>query len=227
MKLTTRALSALIALGFAPIAAMAASDSKAVPVLFETRQLDLIEKDHEVVYRFEKKGSDERLVGADYADDIRLGVAKVNEKGERDVVFKVFSGENARDPQNWPELTINPIFIWFLDRSVGTFNALAGGNQMYLKGKFRDALRDKAVTEEVKFDYEGKQVDGYKITVAPYADDPNASKMQGFENALFTIMVSKDVPGYFVDLQANFVSKEAAGPKLEEHIKLVKVGEVK
>lgn len=227
MKLTTRAASAMIALMFMPISALAAGAEKVVPVLFETRQLDLIDKDKGVTYRFERKGSDERLVGANYQDDIHLNVAKVNDKGERDVVFKVFSGANARDPQSWPELTINPIFIWFLDRSVGTFNALAGGNQMYLKGKFRDALRDKALLEEVKVDYQGKQIDAYKVTVAPYADDPNAGKMQGFENATFTITVSKDVPGYFLDLQASFVSKEAAGPKLEEHIKLVSLGEVK
>jgi len=217
-----------VALGMTllPVAAAAAGDQKASSLLFETRQLDLVDKGAEVTYRFEKTGSDERLVGKNYADDIRLGVAKIDDKGGRDVVFKVFTGDNARDPQNWPELTINPLFIWYLDRSIATFNALAGGNQMYLKHKFREALGN-ATAEEVKADYNGTQVDAYKVTVVPFADDPSASKMQGFHNSAFTIVVSNQVPGYFVDLNASFMSAEAAGPELKEHIKVVGMGEAK
>jgi hypothetical protein len=218
-------LAALV-LAMLPVAAAAAGDQKALPILFESRQLDLIDKGAEVTYRFEKVGSDERLVGKNYADDIRLGVAKVDDRGGRDVVFKVFTGDNARDPQNWPELTINPLFIWYLDRAVATFNTLAGGNQMYLKHKMREAL-GSAVAEEVKADYNGKTVDAYKVTVAPFADDPSASKMQGFHKSAFTIVVSNQVPGYFVDLQASFVSTQAAGPELKEHIKLVGMGVAK
>ncbi len=219
------ALAALFAT-LLPMAAAAAGDHKASPILFETRQLDLIDKGSEVTYRFEKTGSDERLVGKNYADDIRLGVAKVDDKGGRDVVFKVFTGEHARDPQNWPELTVNPLFVWYLDRAVVTFNSLAGGNQMYLKHKIREALGN-ATAEETKVEYNGKTVDAYTVTITPFADDMSASKMQGFHKSAFTVVVSNQVPGYFVDLQANFVSSQAAGPELKERIKVVGIGEAK
>lgn len=215
-------IRASIALGLVllPAAASAAGEREAAPVLFESRQLDLIGKDEEVTYHFERKGSDERLVGKSYVDDIRLGVSKVNGNGERDVVFKVFSGDQARDPQNWPDLTINPLFIWYLDRSIATFNSLAGGNQMYLKHKFREAL-GKATAEEIKIDYDGRSVNAYKIVVAPFADDLSAAKMQGFHKASFTIIVSDQVPGYFAELLADYVSTNAAGPELREQIKVV------
>ena len=219
-------MSVALGLTLLPVAAAAAGDQKASPILFETRQLDLVDKGAEVTYRFEKTGSNEQLVGKNYADDIRLGVAKIDDKGGRDVVFKVFTGNNARDPQNWPELTINPLFIWYLDRSVATFNALAGGNQMYAKHKIREALGN-ATAEPVKVQYNGSEVDAYKVTVAPFADDPSSSKMQGFHNSAFTIVVSNQVPGYFVDLDASFVSAQAAGPELREHIKVVGMGEAK
>lgn len=223
-----RASMSLLLLAVLPLGASAAGDQKAADILFETRHLDLIDRGSEVTYHFEKTGSDARLVGENYADDIRLGVTTVNAKGERDVVFKVFTGDHARDPQNWPELTINPIFIWYLDRAVATIASLAGSeNQMYFKARFREALRDKAGLEQVKVDYNGQSVDAYKVTVAPYVDDPNRAKMGGFQNSVFTIVVSNQVPGYFVDLQANYVSKEAAAPKLDEHIKLVGMGEAK
>lgn len=222
---SVRAL-AVLCLSLLPVAAHAAGDQKAANILFETRQLDLIGKGAEVTYRFEKTGSDERLVGKNYADDIRLGVANVKDKGERDVVFKVFTGDSARDPQNWPDLTINPLFIWYLDRAVSTFGSLAGGSHMYLKHKIREALAG-ATAEETKVDYNGQTVDALKITVAPFAEDASASKMQGFHKSNFTIVVSNQVPGYFVDLQSSFVSTQAAGPELKEHIKVVGMGDAK
>ncbi|MDQ8697422.1 hypothetical protein [Hyphomicrobium sp. LHD-15] len=218
--------SAVLCLALIPVAAVAAGDQKATSILFETRQLDLVGKGAEVTYRFEKVGSDERLVGKNYADDIRLGVANVKDKGERDVVFKVFTGDNARDAQNWPDLTINPLFIWYLDRAVSTFTALAGGNQMYTKHKIREALAN-ATAEPVKVDYNGQSVDAFKIDVTPFAEDMSSSKMQGFHKANFVIVVSNQVPGYFVDLKSNFVSTQAAGPEIKEHIKVVGMGDAK
>jgi len=225
MTIVTRA-AALFGLVLLSATSAAAGEHKASPLLFETRQLDLVGKGAEVTYRFEKKGNNETMVGKDYTDDIRLSVAKVDDKGGRDVVFKVFTGNSARDPQNWPELSINPLFVWYLDRAVSTFNSLAGGSAMYFKHKIREALRE-AVAEDVKVEYDGKTVDGYKIAIAPFAADPSASKMQGFHKSELVIVVSNQVPGYFVDLQANFVSTQAAGPELKEQIKVVGMGDAK
>lgn len=214
-------------LALLPAAAVAAGDQRVVNILFESRHLDLIGKGAEVTYSFERKGSNERLVGKDIADSIRLGVESVNGKGERNVVFKIFTGSNARDPQNWPDLTINPLFVWYLDRAVDTFNMLAGGHRMYAKYKIREALRDKGRVEETTIMYNGKEVPAYKVTVAPFADDINAHKMEGYQNSVFTIVVSNQVPGYFVDLHSTFKSTQAVGPEVEEHIKLVGMGEAK
>ncbi len=169
-----------------------ATDPTPVHTLFETRQLDLIDKGGEVAYRFDRKVSDEKLLGKAYADDIKVGVKNVGEKGEREVEFKAFTGEQAREPSTWPDLTINPLFIWYLERAVSNFNTLAGGNQMYIKAKFRSALGENAKIAPTKIDLNGKSIDGYKITVAPFSDDKNGSKrMQGYEKSVFTIVVSK------------------------------------
>lgn len=97
---------------------------------------------------------------------------------------------------------------------------------MYLKHKIREALGN-ATAEETKVEYNGKTVDAYTVTITPFADDMSASKMQGFHKSAFTVVVSNQVPGYFVDLQANFVSSQAAGPELKERIKVVGIGEAK
>jgi hypothetical protein len=239
----THALISLISLCFLPTAVLAADETNtpapvapaaaapdkltAAQTLFETRQLDLVDKGREVTYHFDRTVSDERLLGKAYADNIIVGVKNVGEKGEREVEFKAFSGQYARDPTSWPDLTINPIFIWYLERAVSNFNTLAGGNQMYLKGQFRAALADKAVIEPTKIDLNGKSIDGYKITVRPYADDTHAPQMQGYAGSTFTMVVSKDAPGYFVNLVATYESSTAAAPKLEEKISLVGLAEDK
>ncbi|MGE3231128.1 MAG: hypothetical protein AB7J30_16985 [Hyphomicrobium sp.] len=225
MRSFVRVTAVAVGLALMPLVS-AAAGNEGLELLFKARHLDLVDKGGEVTYHFERKGSDERLVGKNYADDIRLGVEKVDDKGGRDVVLKIFTGEHARDPQSYPELSINPLFIWYLDRAVSTFGTLAGGNHMYLKHKISDAL-GAAQFEATKVDYNGGQVDALKTTIAPFADDPSAFKMQGFQNSSFTIVISNHVPGYFVDLQSNFVSAQAAGPELKEQIKLVGMGEAK
>lgn len=227
MLRTTRIVLAGVLLGVGPAALSAAAEPNAVQVLFESRHLDQVNRGSEVTYRFERKVSDERVLGAALTDDIKIGVDKVNSKGERDVVFKVFTGEHARDPWNLPELTVNPIFHWYLDRAIQNFGQLAGGEPQYLKHKFKEALRENAEVETIKFKANGKDVDAYRVTVQPYAHDPSAIKMQGFEGAKFTVVVSNEVPGYFVDMVSSYESKAAAGPKLEEHISFVGMGENK
>ncbi len=225
-RMKSAAVTALALLAM-PGAGFATAEPNTVQVLFESRQLDQMGPGAQVTYKFERKVSNEKLLGPAYSDQIKVGVVKVNEKGEREVVFQAFTGEQARDPSNWPDLTINPIFIWYLERAVSTFGQLAGGTQQYLKHKFREALRDKAAIESIKFNYNGKEVNAYKITTTPYADDPNSLKMEGFQNSRFTIVVSDEVPGYFADLVSQFESKNAAAPSLEEHISLLGMGEAK
>lgn len=212
----------LLALLIAPFSAALSAELKA-QALYDLGQLELLSQGSEVTYRFQKTGSDERLVGANMADDIKLAIAKVNDKGQRDVVIRVFTGEYARDPSSFPELSTNPLLIWFLDRTVSQFKALAGGDHMYLKKRFVDALADSAKVETVKIDVDGKQADATKVTVLPYSNDPSAKKMQGFEYSRWEFIVSKAVPGYIYDFKASFDNKGAAGPKMEEQIKFTSV----
>lgn len=220
------AVAALLLL--APASLLAAGDAPTpAKALFETRHLDLIGKGAEVTYKFERTVSDETVLGKAFQDDIRLGVLNVNDKGEREVEIKVFSGDQARNPQNWPDLTINPLFVWYLDRAVVNFRAVAGGSPPYLKDKFRKGFLDKAKIEEIQADFNGKSIPAFRITISPYAGDISANKMRGFDESKFAIVVSNDVPGYFLDLTSTFESKLKGQPKLFEHLSLVGMGAAK
>lgn len=199
----------------------------AVDLLFESKHLELLGKGMEARYRLDRTVSDAKLVGEPFADDIRVGVKDVDASGKREVVVHLFTGERARDPHTETELTGNPLLVVFLDRSVSNFAIVGGGNRNYLKQKFREALLDKADVQPAKVEYGGKSVDGYRITVAPFATDKNAQRMLGYEGSKFTFVISDAVPGYFVDLHAGFESTVKDSPKFEERIKLVGAGAMK
>ncbi len=208
--------------------AAAAPPAKSVAeILFETKHLSSLPNGAETKYRFQRVVSDEKMLGAPISDDIALAVTKLNADGTREVTMKVFTGERARDPEVVPDLTGNPVLVFFLDRSVNNFSSLAGGNRNYLKGKFRDGLREKAKIEAAKITFNGKAVDGWRIKVSPYDNDPNALRMLGYEGAEFTFLVSDALPGYIAELVAHYESGIKDAPKLEERITLAGIGGAK
>ena len=206
---------------------LAAGEPVPTDLLFKLRQLDLVEKGAEVIYKFERKASDEVRLGLSFADDIRVGVTKVGDKGEREVTLNIFSGDRAHDKQNYPDLTINPIFLWYLDRTVASFSQLTGASPPYLKGKFRSMFDEKGKVEAIKADFGGNSVNAYRITVTPYAGDPSAAKMRGYDQSSFAFVVSDAVPGYFLGMNAVYESKNKDTPRLEEHLAIVGKGESK
>ena len=207
-----------------PLATPAASEPVATDLLFKQKQMDMVGRGDAVTYRFERKVSDEKLLGPPFADDIRVGVKTVNEKGEREVTLDVFSGERAQEQQNYPDLTINPIFLWYLDRTVKHLAGLTGANSNYLKGRFRASFDDKGKVELIKLQFGGKPVTGYKVSLMPYVDDPHAPKMRGYNQSKFDIVVSDQVPGYFVEMNMAIQSPNAGTPKIEESLGLVGSG---
>ena len=192
-----------------------------VDVLFERKHLANVEAGTELVYRFERTVTQPDLLGLPFADEIKVEVKKVAGNGTREVLVKVFSGERARDPQPIDELTGNPVLVVFLDRAVSSYMAVAGGKIGYLKDKVRTALRERAVVEPAKVALGGKTVDGFKISVTPFSGDLNASKMRGYENSKFSIVVSDAVPGNFVELLATYENTAPTAPRLEERTVMV------
>lgn len=223
-----RKLCALAVMTVALPAAVLATSGEKTPValIFESHHLDQLSRGRQVTYRYEHKVSDERLLGQDYADDIRLGVLKVDEAGKRDVTMSVFSGPRARDPWKETGLTLNPVFVWYLNNSVSMYRMMSGGDHNYLKDRFSRAYLEKYKVEELKADFQGQPVDAYKVTIAPYEGDPAAKKMQGYEVSTFSVIFSPKVPGYFLELTANIESKKKGSPSIAERVSLVNVGDM-
>jgi len=223
---TAKALSALliasaIFVSPASLRAEVAAKPSSVDILFERKHLTNVGPGSTLAYRFERTVSAADLLGQPFADEIKIDIKKGGSEGTRDVVVKVFSGDRAREPQPIDELSINPVLVVFLDRAVASYMSIAGGKIAYLKDKFRTSLRERATVLPVKVKLADKTVDAYRVSVVPYSGDLNASKMRGYENSKFSIVVSEAVPGHFVELLATYENNAKEAPRLEERTLMV------
>jgi hypothetical protein len=201
------ALALFVALTSAVAAATADDKPDIVKMIFEHKHLSNVEPGASVAYRFNRLVSNAEMLGQPFSDDITLKVVADKPTGKKDVDLQIYTGDRARDLQKLPDLSINPVFLVYFNQAVNSFSQLAGGQRPYLTRVFSTGFKDKAKIEPVKVEYKGKQIDAYRITMAPYAGDVNESKMQGWENAEYELVLSDQVPGEIIDLIAKYKNK--------------------
>lgn len=194
--------------------------SEAVKIVFEKKHLSNVKPGDEIVYHFKRTASDEKLLGQGFTDDITVTVDGEKDDGGRDVSLQIYTGDRARDLQKMPDRKSNPVLLVYFNQAVNSFSMLAGGQRNYLTRIFSMGFQDKAKVEPIKIDYKGKKVDAFRIAMAPYADDQNVSKMQGWEGAEYVLTVSDAVPGQVADLVANYKNKYPGDLHLVERITL-------
>jgi hypothetical protein len=203
-------------------------DSKKVTeLIFEAKHIATLTAGTELVYKFERKPSDEKLLGAGYTDDMKLKIDGDGVPGKKNVTVTIFSGERARDPNRITDMDGNPMLIVYLDACISHFRELAGGDHAYLKNRMSKSFSNAPKLDPVKISYKGADVDGYRITVLPFTDDPARAKMRGFEGSEFQIVVSDKIPGHFAQMISKYVNTQKDAPSLNEKVTLDGVGDVK
>lgn len=227
-SLLSSAAGAVMAVAMISSAQAADGDAKkAVDMLFEAKHIVGVQAGTELVYKFERKPSNEKIMGPGYVDDIKVKVESDGVQGKKNVLVEMFSGERKRDPNRITDMDGNPMLIIYLDNALGHFQQLAGGDRAYLKNRFSKSLGEKSTLAPVKISYKGADVDGYKISVTPFADDPSRAKMRGFEGADFSIVISDKIPGQFVQMTSNYNNSQKDAPTLLETTTLDGVGAIK
>ena len=224
------AVLALVVTLWSGMAAAAADDKtaaddkggqpKAVDIIFEHKHLSNVDQGKQIEYRFNRTVSNPDLLGQPFSDDITIKVVAVKPTGRKDVNLQIYTGDRARDLQQLPNLSVNPVFQVYFSQAVSTFSMLSGAKIPYLTRIFSLGFRDKAQIEPIKVDYKGKKIDAYRITMAPYLGDVNESKMQGWEDAEYSLVVSEQVPGEIIDLIAKYKNKYPGDLRLVERITL-------
>src|SRR6185312_15067660 len=225
LRLPFAALAALALL--LPVAAHAEDVPKPSDILFNRPHIASVTAGTVLDYKFVRKPSNEKLLGVGFTDDITVKIESDGAPGKKNVLVQMYTGDRAREPQRITDMDGNPMLVVYLDGAVSHFRQLAGGDAAYLKGMFSRYLANGATIAPVKIMYKGQEVDGYQVTATPYADDPAKAKMNGFEDAKFTIALSDKIPGYFAQMVSNYTSTDKTAPSLLETTTLDGVGAVK
>jgi hypothetical protein len=189
-------------------------------VLFDAAHIKDLPVGTELVYELKRDVSEPKLAGPSFTDQVKVDVDDKAEDGTRTVTIQAFTGKRQRAAQKIAGMTGNPVLVFYLDRAVFGFNALAGGKRAYLKNRFRIALGETAEISPAKVRYDGATVDAHRVVLTPYAKDLNRDKMRGYEESRFELVVSPKVPGHFVFMKSGIESEEPSAPDIVETLAL-------
>lgn len=211
MKVFAFALTALLSTSAFAIM----SEPTAVDLIFSRAHLGNVAKDTTLTYNYSRVVSDPAIYGEAFTDLITVKTTAVGNDGEHDVVIQVFTGDRAREAQAVTGITANPMFEVYFTNSVGHFTQLTGADGSYAKHAFSQSLL-QAKVEAVTLNYQGQEIPGYKISVAPYANDKAAAKMQGYENSVWTMIMSEKIPGEVAELSTTYMTAQPIKGELTE-----------
>ncbi|ETX14229.1 hypothetical protein OCH239_03940 [Roseivivax halodurans JCM 10272] len=89
----------------------------------------------------------------------------------------------------------NPIIMYFVETVVRDVAEAAGGNPFYIRNRMKEALLEAGEVRDVP--------GATEVTLHPFADDPNAARMQGFDALTLSAVMSPEVPGLYQTLSAS------------------------
>jgi hypothetical protein len=150
-------------------------------------------------YAYSKK-TNLAALGAPFDDHIVLKLDAGDNADSRSSEVKMFSGANAKPAGPFRSGKQNPVLLLMMEENVQELSKLFSANPLYLKKAIRKAWRDDAKIVDTPIEVDGKSVDGTKITISPFADDPQKDRMLGLESLIYTVEISGSVPGNIAEI---------------------------
>lgn len=218
-------LLAMLATAVGGSVASAAADgaelSEANVLLFDTPHLRGMEKSASLHYRLESSGPEE---GEAFTGEIVLHVRPKPGEPNWHVGFDYLSGKRERPVPPVSSATGNPVIKVFLQREVVEMEKRTGGHWRYFQKAIKTALQDDANVEQTQFEYRGQSVEGRRIRIDPYRDDPRRGQMGAYARMRYAVVLSDAVPGRIYELTATAASDRGTGePEFAEKLRLVRV----
>lgn len=194
-------------------AAEAADSSRAQEAVFGRQHLDNIAAPTTLQYAFERSG----LLLPDLVDRAELAVLKIGPDGRKQVELRLYTGPEARrvsPPQGYRN---NPMIVLFLQRDVEQMSRMTGGSPNYFRNRIRAAFAEPAAVqaETVTFSHDGRPLEGTKVTVRPFVNDPQIPRYAEFQHKRYEFVLTPEIPGGVYSLRA-VTPNGTEGPLLEE-----------
>jgi hypothetical protein len=189
--------------------------SEAEQALFMSNQLARVQPPATLRYSYHKSGSLEP--GFDDSVEIRLRRQADGTCCAASAQF--LSGERQLKLPDIEAAQGNPVILYFLERDVREMQRLTKGQQAYFRKRLRMAVYQGAAVKPVMLAWQGREVAGREITVAPYRDDPMRARFERFALKQYVFTLSDAVPGGVYAMRSRVAAANgAAEPLLEEEL---------
>lgn len=188
--------------------------------LWMDNHLQNIESPGRLFYQFVKRGSLEE----DFSDAVYLDILGINDDGSKEADLQFFTADRRQlvSPDNLSRITGNPVLLVYMQGDVYEMNRLTSGSWRYFQRRIKAAFADGAAIEPVVFEYGDEQLEGEKITIRPFLDDPRQAQLASFSAKLYEFIISDQVPGKLYQIKTVVPSEDAAQeePLIEETLTL-------
>ena len=207
---------AVLALGLAALITTPASAADTVAdQIFGARLFDGVREPTHLRYRFEMTGKD---IDPPFTSHIDVDVREIKADGGKSVWIKMFDGPNRREYGPMAALDQNPLVLVFLQRDVTQMSNLTGGAAMYFQQQVRKGFAGPAVVEPIELTIGDRKVEGRRVVMKPFAEDPQIERFPQFKDKSYEFVVAEDVPGGVYRLESWVPGPEGQKPILQETI---------
>ncbi|MDU9005782.1 hypothetical protein [Sedimentitalea todarodis] len=129
-----------------------------------------------------------------------------------EALLKFTQGDKYRNLGAFPSSVGNPMIMYFVETVVRDMAESAGGSPFYIRNRVKEALIKPSEISNGQAIIAGEAVETVDVTMRPFKDDPNADRMQGFDNLALTVSMSDDAPGWYLVLSAHVPGTDAGDP---------------
>lgn len=164
-------------------------------------------------YRFTRRGKDLR----DIQDRVKATVTRVAPDGRRDLTFDFLSEGLHLDFHPATDYRGNPVPIQFLERDIKEMAEATEGDIGYFRNRIRNAFSHPDV-RPVRILVDGQELEGTRVTVTPYIDDPNIANFKTYANKRYDFLFSEQVPGGLYQIRTAVPADNDAPPVIEEQL---------
>ncbi|RTL97830.1 hypothetical protein EJV44_07640 [Ancylobacter aquaticus] len=206
LRLAIRTAAATSFTVFLASAALAAPT--AAELFFEQPYLSKVAAGTTLTYAYKHVTAEAKL-GDGFEETLEMKVgAPADDPTKRIADVLIHRGDKEGEAGPFPTMNGNPIAMILLERDVKELAQLSKGSPFYLRNRVREHLSSGTVAP-ARFSYDGHEVEGWKLTMRPFAEDPNKDKLLELAGRRYEFLFSDAVPGglYSIDV----VTPKAAG----------------
>ena len=144
-------------------------------------------------YDFVRRGT----FGEGFSDSVYLDILELNDDGSKNADLEFFTAERRQAVRNdnLTGVTGNPVLTIYMQGDVYEMNRLTDGSWRYFQRRIKSAFAEDATIEPVTFEFDGQQVNGEKISITPYVNDPRRRQFAALAPKLYEFTLSDQVPG--------------------------------